>query len=87
MTIRILNRATMRPTLPRLEVATFCLLVETNQGLVLVDTLPDQTPYFVRLARERQNSRSLRQQVVTIRHSGQVDENRRLCYNTSGDVN
>lgn len=38
MTIHHLNCATMHPLFPRLHVATYCLLVETDQGLVLVDT-------------------------------------------------
>ena len=38
MTIRILDCATMSPWFPRWHVGGTCLLVETNQGLVLVDT-------------------------------------------------
>ena len=38
MSIRFLNCGTMRPYFPRVENGVTCLLVETNQGLVLVDT-------------------------------------------------
>src|SRR5215204_1810119 len=38
MVIRFLNCGTMRPYFPRVENGITCLLAETNQGLVLVDT-------------------------------------------------
>lgn len=38
MSIQILNCGTMRPYFPRVENGVTCLLVETNQGPVLVDT-------------------------------------------------
>lgn len=38
MTVYYLNCGTMRPYFPRVENGVTCLLVETNQGLVLVDT-------------------------------------------------
>ena len=38
MSIHILNCGTMRPYFPRVENGITCLLVETNNGLVLVDT-------------------------------------------------
>ncbi|TET54769.1 MAG: MBL fold metallo-hydrolase, partial [Anaerolineales bacterium] len=38
MAIHHLNCASMRGRFPRLEAITYCLLVETNRGLVLVDT-------------------------------------------------
>ena len=38
MSIRVLNCGTMRPYFPRVENGITCLLVETNQGLALVDT-------------------------------------------------
>lgn len=38
MSIRILNCMTAEPWFPRWQVGTPCLLVETDQGLVLVDT-------------------------------------------------
>lgn len=38
MAIHILNCGTMRPYFPRVENGVTCLLVETNQGPVLVDT-------------------------------------------------
>lgn len=38
MTIRILNCGTIRPYFPRVESGVTCLLAETDQGLVLVDT-------------------------------------------------
>lgn len=38
MSLRILNCGSMRPYFPRVENGVTCLLVETNQGLVLVDT-------------------------------------------------
>ena len=38
MTIRFLNCGTIRPYFPSVEGGVTCLLVETNQGLVLVDT-------------------------------------------------
>ena len=38
MSIRILNCGTIRPYFPRVEGGITCLLVETNLGLVLVDT-------------------------------------------------
>jgi len=36
--IRILNCAPMSPWFPRWQLGAACLLVETDQGLVLVDT-------------------------------------------------
>ena len=38
MSIHHLNCGTMRPYLPSLKSLNYCLLVETNQGLILVDT-------------------------------------------------
>jgi glyoxylase-like metal-dependent hydrolase (beta-lactamase superfamily II) len=38
MTIHHLNCGSMFPLFPRVQAITYCLLVETNQGLVLVDT-------------------------------------------------
>ncbi len=38
MTIHFLNCGTMRPYFPRVENGVTCLLIETNQGPVLVDT-------------------------------------------------
>lgn len=38
MSIRILNCGTIRPYFPRVESGVTCILVETNKGLVLVDT-------------------------------------------------
>lgn len=38
MTIHYLNCGTMRPYFPRLENGVTCLVIETNQGPVLVDT-------------------------------------------------
>ena len=38
MSIRFLNCGTMRPYFPRVENGITCLLAETNDGLVLVDT-------------------------------------------------
>jgi hypothetical protein len=38
MTIRILQCAPMSPRFPRWHVAAPCLLVDTDRGLVLVDT-------------------------------------------------
>lgn len=38
MTIHHLNCGTMRPYFPPVEAIVYCLLVETNDGLVLVDT-------------------------------------------------
>jgi glyoxylase-like metal-dependent hydrolase (beta-lactamase superfamily II) len=38
MAIRALNCATMRPWWPRWQIGAACLLVETEQGLALVDT-------------------------------------------------
>src|SRR5512138_2032425 len=38
MTIHFLNCGTMRPYFPRVENGVTCLLVETNEGPVLVDT-------------------------------------------------
>ena len=38
MAIRVLNCGTIRPYLPRVEGGVTSLLVETNQGLILVDT-------------------------------------------------
>ncbi len=38
MSVHILNGATMSPYFPRWHVGTPCLVVETDQGLVLVDT-------------------------------------------------
>lgn len=38
MPIRFLNCGTMRPYLPRVENGITCILIETNLGLVLVDT-------------------------------------------------
>ena len=38
MSIRILNCGSMRPYFPRVENGITCLLIETNAGLVLVDT-------------------------------------------------
>jgi glyoxylase-like metal-dependent hydrolase (beta-lactamase superfamily II) len=38
MTIHILNCASMSPRFPRWHVGTPCLIIETDQGLVLVDT-------------------------------------------------
>jgi len=38
MSLRVLNCAPMRPWWPRWDVGATCILVETDQGLVLVDT-------------------------------------------------
>ena len=38
MSIRILNCGTIRPYFPHVESGVSCLLVETNDGPVLVDT-------------------------------------------------
>jgi glyoxylase-like metal-dependent hydrolase (beta-lactamase superfamily II) len=38
MTARLLNCASIRPFFPPVEAATCCLLIETNDGLALVDT-------------------------------------------------
>ena len=38
MSIQILNCGTIRPYLPRVESGVTCILVETNKGLVLIDT-------------------------------------------------
>jgi arylamine N-acetyltransferase len=38
MSIHILNCASMSPWLPRRHVGGYCLLVDTDQGPVLVDT-------------------------------------------------
>ncbi len=58
MTICILNCATIEPWVPRWHVGTPCLLVETDQGPVLVDTglglhdyaCPSSLVHFFRLA-------------------------------------
>ena len=46
MAIRFLNCGTMRPYFPRVENGITCLLVETNDGLVLVDTGLGVNDYF-----------------------------------------
>ena len=38
MNVRVLNCATIRPYIPPIEVATCCLLAESDDGLILIDT-------------------------------------------------